>query len=1582
MSEDSDKKRKNDHQDASEAQGPLDNTANKPPSPTAHRRKQSKKEKRYNFQPLNRLDNEQLAPTNVLKAISVSQVRNTAFSENRVKTEIPKGLNPPKHVLRKVPSYKSKTKTKITDTKAQRDSDELSEHVVWQNSPLRADAEKKTFSSPESKDGSLPNLGNAPSTPVVANRLRSILTFTHMPESDTGKDNAAPVELEDNIIGPQFQESSSPKGVQRNIMDILNEMKNNTDLNTGGNKLDDLPSSPESFVGQHQPSQENIDTTEFGGALVRNELNVPADGTATGKDNRLTMTEVKAEPSHLLQSTEANPIDKIPNISEPKSVDQVSHHSESNIVELTIDVKTESTNIAKIDEMNPIKSSSIIEGDVKSNSSIHNDYDFDDDDEDELLEMISQKNTSQKNRAAQEKKNNDINNPPRDIQTDSLSDDDMLDDSLLDLLAKGKNQKVMQPAEPVNNDTPKSIEVNTNDANTTETYTRLAQCANERDGVTRLVIKSIRSLTLPNNTQQKIMSCIDHNGSITTIILRSPWVFLELTEGDVIHTIEGKNSSNKRLFTMEKDPISKTSNDNLLVVHPDMLLSATAIGNSYKCLRNGVIDNLFQDIRGEPSIAMTIGNIVHELLQDALKQKCTTDSLSMEYIEAKLDSLLADFSFAIIVCNETVEDVKEKITQIHLSNIFHFVNKFVSQDNFGKYISDSDTRKEKPTSITDIIDIEENIWSHIYGLKGFLDVTINARVEQSQNIVPLEVKTGKFKSDAHRVQGLIYTLLLSDKYDMPVDFFYLLYTTEEQMTSYPRLTNIMRDVIMIRNMLAISLKHRLSEIKDYNYVDFHLPPMINTDSCNKCFKKNECMVLHKLMEDGSAEDVSIPSNDFELLTSHLTGNIQKYKEFFLKYNDLINKEESSVCHMNQELFLMDSKTRESVSGHCVGNLSIAQIKKDHTREGAFIYEFHRKAGSSQVYQSMIHSQISVNDLVIISDEDGHFSLSNGFVTEISSNVIKVSTTRRLLNNRRIAGQDHHTIVESVINPTLRDSDVLSTQNAVSYRIDKNDIQQSLSGSRFNLLNIFLPPIEPGSFTMDEKTKEIHTFKPSEGGDEKMRRFMVDEVAPRFIPLDKPPLVDDGLLKNSTLNIDQRNAIEKCIRAQDYALILGMPGTGKTTVITELVKLLVMSGKKILLTSYTHSAVDNILLKLLDTDISTIRLGSPKKIHPGVQKYIPKYDSVTTYNQFLRIINDVSLVATTCLGLKDLLFSLKERDFDYVIIDEASQVSMPVALGPLRFGTKFIMVGDHNQLPPLVKNDCARVGGLEDSLFKMLSEMHPTSIAELTLQYRMCGDIVKLSNFLIYDNKLKCGTDEVYNRSLQIPNIDAVSDHKVASQGSDWLHDILDPSRKVVFADYDSNSNIVEQSDGNNISNDGECDLVCQTVDGLMAIGIKCEQIGVMTLYRAQLRKLQKRLSGKRYTGLEVLTADQFQGRDKDCILISMVRSNSELKGGSLLREIRRVNVAMTRAKSKLVIFGSKKTIGSIGEIREFMNMLHDNGWIYQLPANCCNAYMFPHENDSQRIMSQSGSKTKGAKNIQSNSRLLNDKPIVKQTLES
>jgi DNA replication ATP-dependent helicase Dna2 len=171
----------------------------------------------------------------------------------------------------------------------------------------------------------------------------------------------------------------------------------------------------------------------------------------------------------------------------------------------------------------------------------------------------------------------------------------------------------------------------------------------------------------------------------------------------------------------------------------------------------------------------------------------------------------------------------------------------------------------------------------------------------------------------------------------------------------------------------------------------------------------------------------------------------------------------------------------------------------------------------------------------------------------------------------------------------------------------------------------------------------------------------------------------------------------------------------------------------------------------------------------------------------------------------------ERTFDYCIVDEASQITLPVCLGPIRYAKAFILVGDHFQLPPLVKNIEARDGGLDVSLFRLLSEAHPHAVVNLEHQYRMCRDIMTLSNELIYSGKLKCGTAEVADRALILPDEKGL--HNIHPNNSDclsgcWLADLFAPAVRACFANTDSIP-ALEEKKGDRTVNSVEAELVFQ-----------------------------------------------------------------------------------------------------------------------------------------------------------------------------
>ena len=241
--------------------------------------------------------------------------------------------------------------------------------------------------------------------------------------------------------------------------------------------------------------------------------------------------------------------------------------------------------------------------------------------------------------------------------------------------------------------------------------------------------------------------------------------------------------------------------------------------------------------------------------------------------------------------------------------------------------------------------------------------------------------------------------------------------------------------------------------------------------------------------------------------------------------------------------------------------------------------------------------------------------------------------------------------------------------------------------------------------------------------------------PRFEQLSASSLFDESNFSISTpgcdmntlkrefdlLNCDQKDAIVKCMSANDFALIQGLPGTGKSATVSFLTRLLIAQGKRVLLTSYTHSAVDNLFCKLLESGLSSsnsiVRIGRESSCHPQVHSTLaqniaciaeisspPNLANTTktpNVNHLHNVISSAKIIGVTALTApKSLLLS--GQHFDYVIVDEAGQINQPAILGAITSADKFVLVGDHLQLPPLVRSHVAEQGGMPILLLIIIS----------------------------------------------------------------------------------------------------------------------------------------------------------------------------------------------------------------------------------------------------------------------------------------
>ncbi|XPS75358.1 DNA helicase [Ascochyta lentis] len=1014
-----------------------------------------------------------------------------------------------------------------------------------------------------------------------------------------------------------------------------------------------------------------------------------------------------------------------------------------------------------------------------------------------------------------------------------------------------------------------------------------------------------------------------------TISLRQAWYDTPCTVGAYVHVIGSFSSDGQCIVDNQH---------NMLILHPDHLISATVVADSYGCLRRAVLQDRIK-ATSRANAPMLYGTLLHELFQEALK----ANQWDTDFLLSTIGKLLPSKFETILEINSTCDEVKEHMTS-KLPEMQAWAKIFIRAQPRTDAVVQHRNGPQSIMSINKLLDVEEHVWSPMYGLKGNIDATVQVTMQDDQGertlTVPFEVKTGKNSSNsAHSVQTALYNLLLSNRYDVDIAYGMLYYLETSAIIRIPAVRNDIIHMIIQRNELACYVRDRIE-----------LPPMLKEDfKCGNCYAQESCFLYNKLVEDGAGERLNKKAKQkYDDLVKSLKPSD---RDFMKKWDMLLTKEETDMMKFRRELWTMLSTEREKL-GRCFSNVILEPGSGHEEKLGQKInrYSYTFVKQHSTPGFSFTESQLTVGEPVVVSDEQGHFALANGYVTNVRKRRITVAVDRRLHNSRtKLPGFDAHSNQTFVgIMEVTKEGEPAAEydidEEPVLYRLDKDEFSNGMAAARNNLIQI-----------MDDNVYKARD----------LRALIVDGRAPVFNPT--PNAIDLPRSSQMAMNSDQKAAVAKVMSAKDYALVLGMPGTGKTTTIAHIIRTLVAKGKSVLLTSYTHTAVDNILLKIRDDNIGILRLGATAKIHPEVREFAtltaePK-DSV---DELEKSWMEPPVVATTCLTINHPLFS--RRIFDYCIVDEASQITLPVCLGPIRMSQRFILVGDHYQLPPLVQNKEAMEGGLDVSLFKLLCEAHPQAVVSLEHQYRMCAEVMLLSNTFIYSGRLKCGTSTVASRRLALPSSSglhalhrqALAPHSAAiSQcpGPEspicWLSRSLSPDHPVVFINTDPISACLESQSGSRIINTLEARLITQLTVSLLSLGVPASEIGIIAFYRSQLALLRTSLSSthtqtqssERATpaataAVELHTADKFQGRDKEVVLVSCVRSNEAGTVGDLLKDRRRVNVALTRARSKLVILGSEKTLSGNELLRDMIGLCREKGWVLDLQSDMLDSHSF------------------------------------------
>ncbi|WP_018342126.1 AAA domain-containing protein [Cytophaga aurantiaca] len=444
---------------------------------------------------------------------------------------------------------------------------------------------------------------------------------------------------------------------------------------------------------------------------------------------------------------------------------------------------------------------------------------------------------------------------------------------------------------------------------------------------------------------------------------------------------------------------------------------------------------------------------------------------------------------------------------------------------------------------------------------------------------------------------------------------------------------------------------------------------------------------------------------------------------------------------------------------------------------------------------------------------------------------------------------------------------------------------------------------------------------------------------------------------STLDDSQKKAWLKAIQAKDIAIIHGPPGTGKTTTIVEIVKTLVEKGERVLVCASSNAAVDVLTERIANRGIPVVRLGNPSKITEQNLQYCLERQ-VTTHAQFglvkelkkraeeffrmankykrnfdreereqrkailkeaknlrgqaddhLQFLQQNVLVknqVVTCTPVVSMHREIGKDKFDTLIFDEAGQTLEPMCWIPIQKVKKVILAGDHLQLPPTVKSEDAAKKGLAISLLEKLMPIE--SISEmLAIQYRMNTKIMQFPSQWFYENKLEA------HASVKDHQLDEAVVQFIDTAGTGY-------EEELVGAPF-------------GIRNKQEADLVLTILQSIVN-EYKHASIGIISPYKLQIQYLREQLIEQSITSknIQVQTVDGFQGQEKDIIIISLVRSNGKQEIG-FLKDLRRMNVAITRARKKLIVIGDSSTLSTskfYAGFQEYVEM-HDgyhSAWEY------------------------------------------------------
>lgn len=895
--------------------------------------------------------------------------------------------------------------------------------------------------------------------------------------------------------------------------------------------------------------------------------------------------------------------------------------------------------------------------------------------------------------------------------------------------------------------------------------------------------------------------------------------------------------------------LSATS-DTIPVIEPHWPVSVSNVLKAQGCPQRVMVD--MRD-PGERSYHLAFGNLVHGFLEDLT----SNEKLSFEQVvEERVPDLHLDFLAA-------------GVDDSHLAKLIQ-----QARDHF-EHLRRFTTRRNASAPQHDRIGwcgehAEATRYSARYGLEGRTDLVVT---DPDEGLQIIELKSGKPWHD-HAGQVQSYALLwqqLAARNELATTG-HLLYSKTGRMKEVPLHGDGARHNLLHGRNGLLTLHHSLVDRNaDYRPPTYmEQPKLCRQNACR--FRRDRCRAQTELLGLGDGNgDESAPTD-----TSGLEPDLMRRARRYHRHMSRLIEMERWTDHRDLGAIFQPHQLPQRVAdGKAAAELTLKPAGDSPTSARALL------CGEG------LHV-FSPSDRILIhrGDVDAHHVLRARVVTRHDDDELEI----------RLRAAD---VGDEFVGPGWI-ADVMPTR--IGYRTAHRALYRLLESRRADLLDALLRPHQQSS------------------------------------PEPEPaPSAELHFATQSLLNDSQIAAVQRGLSNRPATLVQGPPGTGKTTVIAHLCAELTMGEQQtVLLSALTNTAVDTMLVQLLDASTERghdpppfLRLGSSARSPLLADEMRRRGFDPTHYfsddvaqqapslADLARRLDTTPVIATTAhsaLRHPAITYYERHRDrpaFDVALIDEASQLTEPMALAPISTARRFVLVGDHRQLPPIVSAERAlsafatsesgfpiaqslqnaHVAGLDRSLFERLATF--ASPTMLTTQYRMHRDIMAFPASSFYDDRLKAHAS-VADRTLKLD--------------SPELPAILRAKNPVVFVDVD----------GREVgrSNAAEARALLDTAQHLFEAA-EAPTVGVLSPFRAQVHLL-RRLSRQRdlSTGLDIDTVERFQGNERDVILASLVKTDHP---GDFLADVRRLNVALTRAKKKLIIFGCRSCLEQDATFRQWLS---------------------------------------------------------------